>query len=277
MPITREARLSRVSCLLVPDRCRRPRPSSSAIRTTTVRRSAATVRPHSFDDFDLYRLTEEHELLRETRPRPRRRQDRAAGRRDRRDRRVPLGRLRGAGEGRTCTPSHVPEAVRRRRRRRARVVHRHRGGRPGLRVVLADPGGQQARHACRSCSPARRSSKQRYLPPLARGRGDVLLRAVRARGRQRRRGDEAPGRCATATAGCSTARSAGSPTPASPTLLHGDGRDRPRRTAPAASRRSSSRPTTRASASARRRRSSASRARRPPSSTSTTCASRPTG
>ena len=36
--------------------------------------------------------------------------------------------------------------VRRRRGRRAGHLHRHRGGRPGLRLVLADPGGQQARH-----------------------------------------------------------------------------------------------------------------------------------
>ena len=41
--------------------------------------------------------------------------------------------------------------------------------------------------------------KHEFLPKVATGECDVLVRAVRARGGLRRRGDEDPGRAATAT------------------------------------------------------------------------------
>ena len=44
------------------------------------------------------------------------------------------------------------------------TVHRDRGGRPGLRLVVADPGGQQARLAAGACSAAPRSSRRRTSP-----------------------------------------------------------------------------------------------------------------
>ena len=65
----------------------------------------------------------------------------------------PRSTRRRASPRRRSTPSvasdfhavHVPEEYGGAGRRRARHLHRHRGGRPRLRVVLADPGGQQAR------------------------------------------------------------------------------------------------------------------------------------
>ena len=94
--------------------------------------------------------------------------------------------------------------VRRCGRGRARHVHRHRGGRPGLRLDLADPGGQQARHDAAAALGSEDLLKR--VPAGGRQRrGDVLLRAVRARGRQRRGGDEDARPCATATTTCSTA------------------------------------------------------------------------
>ena len=77
---------------------------------------------------------------------------------------------------------HVPEEYGGAGRRRARHLHRHRGGRPGLRVVLADPGGEQARHDAAAAVGVR--GAQAALPAGGRQRrGDVLLRAVRAGGR----------------------------------------------------------------------------------------------
>ena len=52
---------------------------------------------------------------------------------------------------------HIPEEYGGAGRRRDLGVHRRRGGRPGLRVVLAHPGGEQARARSRSSCPARRS------------------------------------------------------------------------------------------------------------------------
>ena len=106
--------------------------------------------------------------------------------------RVPAGSARCAGQGRPARGAY-PGRLRRRGRRRDRDRDRDRGGGAGLRVVLADPRGQQAGHGAAAALPASEDVKQRYLPPVARGRGDVLVRAVRARGRLRRGRDEDPG------------------------------------------------------------------------------------
>ena len=70
-----------------------------------------------------------------------------------------------------------------------------------VRVVLADPGGEQARHDAAAARRVGRTLKQAL--PAAGGprRGDVLLRAERAGGRQRHRLDDAAGPPRTATAG----------------------------------------------------------------------------
>ena len=48
------------------------------------------------------------------------------------------------------------------------TAHRDRGGRPGLRVVLADPGGQQAGHDA-AAAVRLRGAQAAYLPPVAAG------------------------------------------------------------------------------------------------------------
>ena len=119
-------------------------------------------------------------------PRARGRQDRAAGGGHRPGRRVPLGRVRGTGQGRL---PRGPRAggVRRSGRRRAGGRAGDRGGRPRLRDVLAHTRGEQARHdaaaargvgggeaastcrrsrAARRCSPTRCPSPRRApMPP----------------------------------------------------------------------------------------------------------------
>ena len=69
---------------------------------------------------------------------------------------------------------HAParaRGVRRRRRRRARHRAGDRGGRPRVRLVVADPGGQQARLAPRADLAARRSSSRSTSPRSPRGEG----------------------------------------------------------------------------------------------------------
>ena len=94
--------------------------------------------------------------------------------------RVPAGGARRAARGRLARPAHTRGV---RRRRRGRAGHRagHRGGRPRLRVVLADPRGEQARHV--PLLLAGSEELKREVPAAGRARrGDVLLRAVRAGG-----------------------------------------------------------------------------------------------
>ena len=69
-------------------------------------------------------------------------------------------------------------------------LHRHRGSRPRRRVGLVDPGSQQAGHDgfdSPGCRRARSGSSR-----LTWRRGNGVLRALRARGRQRRSGDAYP-------------------------------------------------------------------------------------
>ena len=141
-------------------------------------------------DFDTYRLSEDHEAIRE------------AVRAVAEDKIAPYAAAvdedaRYPQEAHDALVAsdffapHVARGVRRGRRRRARGLHRHRGGRAGLRVVLAHPGGQQAGLA--AARHRRERGGQDALPHAARGGGvDVLLRAVRARGRFRHRRDEEP-------------------------------------------------------------------------------------
>ena len=217
-------------------------------------------------------LTEEHELLRESVRAAGRGQDRPAGRRDRRDGEFPADVLRRARRRRTSTRCTS------RRSTAARAPTRCRGC-----IVI-----EEVARACASSSlipavnklgttgillagSARRSAAA--LP--ARGgqrRGDVLVRAVRARGRQRRRGDAHARGPRRRRLGARRGEAldhqrrrldATTPSWRSPT----------RTPAAAGSPRSSCTPTTRASPSARPSASSASRARRRASCTSTTCGS----
>ena len=119
-------------------------------------------------DFDVYRLPDEHEQLRaavrdlvEDKIAPRAAEIDRTGR-------VPVGRARRAGPVGLQRDPH-PRGVRRRRRRLDRGRHRDRRGRPGVRVVVADPGGQQARARCRCCCAASEELKKQVLPPVAAG------------------------------------------------------------------------------------------------------------
>ena len=123
--------------------------------------------------------------------RPGRRQDRAPRRRRRPHLRVPLGRVRGAGQGGLSGRAH-PRGLWRRRCRRDRHRHRHRGGGPRLRLVVADPRGEQAGHG--TADDRRVRGRQGQVPGAGRARrGDVLLRAVRAGVRLGRGGHEDQG------------------------------------------------------------------------------------
>ena len=166
--------------------------------------------------------------------------------------------------------------VRRRRRRRAGHLLVIEEVARAVRRPQPDPRGQQARARCPCSSAGSEELKKKYLGRLAAGEGgfsyclsepEAGSDAAAMRTRAVRDGDDwvlnGVKRWIT-NAGVSR-------------VLHGDGGDRPRDSAAAASRRSSSRSPTRASPSARRRRSSASRAPRPARSTSTTCGSPPTG
>ena len=83
-----------------------------------------------------------------------------------------------------------------------------------VRVLVADSGGQQAGHD--GADPARlRRAEEAGAAVAGVGRGDGVVCAVGARGRQRRGGDAHPGPSRTATTGSSTAPSAGSPMAAS--------------------------------------------------------------
>ncbi|CAA9325933.1 MAG: Acyl-CoA dehydrogenase, short-chain specific, partial [uncultured Frankineae bacterium] len=124
------------------------------------------------------------------RPAAGRGQDRAPCGGDRRDGRVPVGRPRGAQARRPARAAR-PRAVRRRGRRPHRALDRRRGDRPGVRLELADPGRQQA--GDHGADPVGLRGAQAGVPSRGRlRRGDLLLRAVRAGGRQRRGGDEDP-------------------------------------------------------------------------------------
>ena len=166
-------------------------------------------------EFDLYAVREEHELLREavralaeSKIAPR-----AAAVDE--TRRVPAG-----GATTRCTPPtwhaiHIPEEY----------------GGAGADALATCIVIEEVARACASSSliPAvnklgtmplllsgSEELKRRYLTPVARRRGDVLLRPVRAgRGLRRGRHDD-QGRARRRRLACSTASSAGSPTPASP-------------------------------------------------------------
>ena len=61
-----------------------------------------------------------------------------------------------------------------------------------MRVVVADPDLQQARHAWGMLLRGSEELKKQVLPSIAAGEAIGVLRAVGARGRQRRRGDAHP-------------------------------------------------------------------------------------
>ncbi len=85
----------------------------------------------------------------------------------------------------TCTPCTSPRATAR-GRRRPRHGHRDRGGGPRLRVLLADPRGEQAGLA--AGDPLRfRGAEEEVHDPARQGRRDVLVLPLRA-GRRLRRG-----------------------------------------------------------------------------------------
>ena len=90
---------------------------------------------------------------------------------------------------------------------------------PGTTPRWRSPSAPTARSACAgSCSSAPTSRRRRWLPQPRHRRDHRRLLPHRAGRRLRRRGRARPPPCAgTATTGCSTARSCGSPTAASPT------------------------------------------------------------
>ena len=117
-------------------------------------------------DFDTYRLSEDHEAIREA--------VRAVAE-DKiapwaaavdEDARYPVE----AHDALVASDFFAPTfgGVRRCRRRRARHVHRHRGGRAGMREQLAHPRRQQAPDRCRYVA-ANEDVRERYLTPLAAG------------------------------------------------------------------------------------------------------------
>jgi len=118
--------------------------------------------------------------------------DPAVRRRLRRERALPHRGAAGPDRQRVQRRARA-RVLRRRRGRRRGHRHRDRGGRPGLRGVLADPRGEQARH---DAPAARRQRGTEAALPAAGGarRGDVLLLPVRTQRRQRCRLDDHPGR-----------------------------------------------------------------------------------
>ena len=117
-------------------------------------------------------------------------------------------RLRGLG---------VPRGVRRPGRRHPRARDRGRGGRAGLRVVVAVHVHLEARDDARCSTTAPTRCKQKYVTRVASRRVPGVVLPLGGRRRQRRRRACAPGRCATATTTCSPAASSGSRTRASAT------------------------------------------------------------
>ena len=171
---------------------------------------------------------------------------------------------------------HIPGGVRRRRRRRAGHGDRDRGGRPRLRLLLADPGGQQARHD--AAAAGRRPTSSSSATCRRWPRGEAMFSYCLS---EPEAGSDAvehddPGRPRRRRLGAQR-RQALDHQRRRLRLLHGLRGHRPGRRAPRASAPSWSRGPTTGCPSARRRRSSASRARRPARSTSTTCGSRATG
>ncbi len=226
------------------------------------------------DPFPAYALSEEHELLRADGPRARRGQDRPGGRRRRPDVPLPAG---GAGRAHRGRP--------------ARGAHPSGYGGEGADALATVIVIEEVARACASSSLIPAVNKlgtvplllsgvrgaQAALPAAGRpGRGDVLLRAVRAGGGLGRGRHEDPGRARRRRLGAERHQAVDHQR-RRVAVLHGDGRDRPRQRAPTASPRSSWTRTTRASASAHRSTSSASRARPPGAVSSTTRGSRPTG
>ena len=157
-------------------------------------------------------------------------QDRPARRRGRRDRRVPRGRLRRARRRPTSTPCTS------RRSTAAPAPTRS----PRCIVI------EEVARGCASSSliPAvnklgttgillagSEELKQRYLPEVASGDGDVLVRAVRAGRRQRRRGDDDAGGARRRRLGAQRREAVDHQRRRLP-LLHGDGGHRPGRGQP---------------------------------------------
>ena len=192
---------------------------------------------------------------------------RAARRRGRRALRVPVEVVRGVPRSRASSGSPYPGGARRRRRRHAsptrmlveevaRVV----------RVVVAVRAHLAARRARRSSRTAARSSQRRVVPQVASGEWQGELLPVGARRGQRRRVDDAPGRCATATTTCCNGRKAWITQRRGLRLLHRVRQDRPRRRAPGDQRVRGGERHARASRSASSRRRWGCAARRPASS-----------
>ncbi len=200
-------------------------------------------------------------------PRARRRQDRAARGRDRRDGRVPLRRARGARARRVPRRAH-PGGV-----RRAWAPTRSRPASSSKRSPAA----------CASSSLIPAVNKLGSQPIILSGseelktgrarrhrrRRDDQLRAVRARGRLGRRVDAHPGGARRRPLGAQRHQVLDHQRRRLD-VLHGHGGHRRRTRAPTASRPSSCTRTTPASRSAPRSASSASRAARPARSTSRT-------
>ena len=140
-----------------------------------------------------FELSEEQRALREAVRALAESRSRHARRRSTGPRSPALGTGTIAGQGGLPRGPH-PGVLRRRWRRCAGGGARHRGGRAGLRHLVADPRGEQARH---HAAPARRvGGDQTALPGAGgAGRGDVLLRPVGAGGRLGRGRRCGPGRC----------------------------------------------------------------------------------
>ena len=187
-------------------------------------------------------------MLRAGGPRAGRGQDRAARGRDRRDRRVPLRRATTRWSSAGFHAVHIPEEYGGAGADAISRVHRHRGGRPGLRVVVADPGGQQAGQPAADPVRRPRSSRSRSCrrwPP-----GEAMFSYALS---EREAGSDA---AADAHPGGARRRHLGAQRHQvldhqrrRLDVLHGHGRDRPGQGRATASRRSSCTRTTRASRS----------------------------
>ena len=161
--------------------------------------------------------TEDQLAVSEDRARVRAERSAAEGGRDR-SRAPPPDGARQA-DGRARLPRHRGARAVRRRRPRSRLVRARDGGDLArVRVDRRDHVASTTRSsAIRSIGSAPTRRSRSGSTPLASRQAARLLRALRARGRQRRRRAEDDRREATATAGSSTARRTGSRTARSPT------------------------------------------------------------
>ena len=211
-------------------------------------------------DFDLFKLPDEHDELRAVLRDLCEKEIAPLRRRSRRAFALP-GRGAQGADRRGLRGGARARGVRRPGRRRGRHLHRHRGGRAGVRSSSLIP----AVNKLGTMGLIMRGSeelKKQVLPPLAAGEAMAPTRCPSARPAATRRRC-APGRVQDGDDWVLNGTKCWITNGGRVDVVHRDGGDRSRQAAPTASRRSWCTRTTRASSSAPRNASWASRARRP--------------